>query len=164
IDANKFGKISITRNPNIASLLQRANYIEKMGTGISRITNAMRGAELPLPEFEVEGFFMVTLMRDSYLKRQNGEQSPISDINDTDKNVTNVTNVTNDELTIRIIEIIKSNNHISIPEISKIADVTTRTVQRKINKLKEVGIITREGSKRTGNWVIIKNIGGNGHE
>lgn len=160
IDANKFGKISITRNPNIASLLQRANYIEKMGTGISRIINAMRGADLPLPEFEVEGFFMVTLMRDSYLKRQN---------DDTDKNVTdvtdeNVTDVTDAELNLWILDIIKSNNSVSLTQISNIAKVTKRTVQRKINKLKEDGIITREGNSKTGRWVIIKNIGGNGHE
>ncbi len=158
IDANKFGKISITRNPNIASLLQRANYIEKMGTGISRITNAMRDADLPLPEFEVEGFFMVTLMRDSYLKRQNG------DTYEKETNDTNVTDVTDDELNIWILDIIKANDSVSLTQISKITKVTKRTVQRKINKLKEDGIIARKGSSRTGRWVIIKNIGGNGHE
>ncbi len=71
IDAKRFGKVSIARNPNIASLLQRANYIEKMGTGIARITNAMKSAGLPEPEFEIEDFFMVTLLRESYIKEKN---------------------------------------------------------------------------------------------
>ncbi|NLL68309.1 MAG: winged helix-turn-helix transcriptional regulator [Clostridiaceae bacterium] len=171
IDANKFGKISITRNPNIASLLQRANYIEKMGTGISRITNAMQKVGLPLPSFELEGFFMVTLMRDSYIKRQNGDiVKDTDDDTDVTNDVTNVTNdvtnhsFNNDDLEIWILNMIKSNKHLSLSEISKIVNVTKRTVQRKVNKLKEDGIIKREGSSRSGSWVIIKNIGGNGHE
>jgi predicted HTH transcriptional regulator len=32
-----FGKRSVCRNPNIAALLLRCDYIEKMGTGIERI-------------------------------------------------------------------------------------------------------------------------------
>lgn len=46
-----FGKKSILRNPNIASLLHRADYIEKMGTGIARMRRLMREAKLSPPKF-----------------------------------------------------------------------------------------------------------------
>ncbi len=36
-----FGTKSVTRNSIIASLLLRADYIEKVGTGISRIKNSI---------------------------------------------------------------------------------------------------------------------------
>ena len=58
-----FGKKSILRNPNIASLLHRAEYIEKMGTGITRMRNLMREAGLPVPQFEFSSFFTITLKR-----------------------------------------------------------------------------------------------------
>ena len=41
-----FGKISILRNPNIANLMQRIDYIEKMGTGIARMQKLLANAGL----------------------------------------------------------------------------------------------------------------------
>jgi ATP-dependent DNA helicase RecG len=64
-----FGKVSMARNPIIASLLQRSDYIEKMGTGIRRMLNSMEEAKLPAPEFEMDGFFIVTMKRESYIRR-----------------------------------------------------------------------------------------------
>jgi len=58
-----FGKRSVARNPIIAMLLNRAGYIEKSGTGIERMRNAMKEAGMPEPEFEFDGFFTVILRR-----------------------------------------------------------------------------------------------------
>jgi len=44
ITPENFGTISITRNPNVASLLHRSGYIEQMGTGINRMKNAAKEA------------------------------------------------------------------------------------------------------------------------
>ncbi len=46
-----FGKRTLARNPLIAALLNRAKYIEKLGTGIQRIRQEMIAAGLPEPEF-----------------------------------------------------------------------------------------------------------------
>jgi len=69
MDPKNFGKVSVTRNPIIASLLHRSDYIEKMGTGIQRMRNAMKLAGLPKPEFDMDGFFIVTLMRESFINQ-----------------------------------------------------------------------------------------------
>jgi ATP-dependent DNA helicase RecG len=58
-----FGTRSLTRNPTIASLLHRTNYIERMGTGINRIRLALKEAGLPEPEFKMSGFFTVIFRR-----------------------------------------------------------------------------------------------------
>jgi ATP-dependent DNA helicase RecG len=42
-----FGKRSVCRNPNIAALLLRCDYIEKMGTGIERIYEALKKENCP---------------------------------------------------------------------------------------------------------------------
>jgi ATP-dependent DNA helicase RecG len=41
-------------------MLQRSEFIEKMGTGIQRMMMAMKDAGLPEPEFEVEDYFIVS--------------------------------------------------------------------------------------------------------
>ena len=63
ITRENFGTISITRNSIIASMLYRIRYIEQMGTGIKRMRNAAREANVAEPEFELSGFFKVTFKR-----------------------------------------------------------------------------------------------------
>lgn len=171
IDAKRFGKISITRNPNIASMLQRANYIEKMGTGITRITNAMKSAGLPEPKFDIEDFFMVTLLRYSYIekKKEIRDANNAIEVTDAPGNVTDVTgnvtdvtdNATNleyDDLTIQIINIIKSDKFVTLSKIARETDTNKRTIQRKINLLKEKEKIKRVGNPKSGFWELIDRI------
>lgn len=58
-----FGKRTLARNPLIAALLNRAKYIEKLGTGIQRMRQLMVDAGLPEPEFNFDDFFVITLNR-----------------------------------------------------------------------------------------------------
>ena len=58
-----FGKRTLARNPLIASLLLRAKYIEKLGTGIYRMRQEMIKAGLPEPVFSYDGFFTITFNR-----------------------------------------------------------------------------------------------------
>lgn len=55
------GRRSVRRNPLIADLFHRINFIEKAGTGIQRMRNEMRAQGCPEPEFAANGFFAVTL-------------------------------------------------------------------------------------------------------
>ena len=52
-----FGKRSVLRNVKIADPLQRAGYIERMGTGIRRISELCSENGTPAPEYEFTGFF-----------------------------------------------------------------------------------------------------------
>lgn len=58
-----FGKRTLARNPLIAALLNRAKYIEKLGTGIQRMRQEMTAAGLPEPNFQFDDFFVTTLNR-----------------------------------------------------------------------------------------------------
>jgi ATP-dependent DNA helicase RecG len=81
ITSENFGTVSITRNSIIASMFFRIDYIEQMGTGIRRMRNATREANVPEPEFEFTGFFKVTFKRskvDALIGRQSAaNRSPI---------------------------------------------------------------------------------------
>jgi len=63
ITLENFGKISITRNSVVASMLYRIDYIEQMGTGILRMKNAAKTAKVAEPKFDLHDFFRVTFMR-----------------------------------------------------------------------------------------------------
>lgn len=58
-----FGRRTLARNPLIAALLNRAGYIEKLGTGIPRVRQNMAQAKLPEPRFDFDNFFTVVLRR-----------------------------------------------------------------------------------------------------
>ncbi len=63
LNSKDFGKRTLARDPLISSLLNRIGYIEKLGTGIQRIRQAMVQADLPEPEFSWDGFFAVSFKR-----------------------------------------------------------------------------------------------------
>ncbi|MCK4543852.1 MAG: putative DNA binding domain-containing protein, partial [Spirochaetales bacterium] len=65
LSAKDFGKKSISRNPVIASLFQRNGYIEKMGTGISRIRTAAKESGIQEPVFSFNTFFTVEFPRET---------------------------------------------------------------------------------------------------
>ena len=65
-----FGKRSVCRNPNIAALLLRCDYIEKMGSGIERIYEALKKENCPPVKIDYTTMFSLVFPRPSYVKKQ----------------------------------------------------------------------------------------------
>lgn len=63
LDERDFGKKSVLRNPDIANLMQRIDYIEKMGTGINRIQTLIKKAGLPPVTYEFSSFVTAVFYR-----------------------------------------------------------------------------------------------------
>ena len=60
---------SIPHNPLIAEPMYLTKYIERMGTGIRDMIQRCRKAELPEPEFRIDGgIFVLTIWRKTYRK------------------------------------------------------------------------------------------------
>ena len=73
---------------------------------------------------------------------EKGQNVPVNvPVNDTEKTV---------------LELIKSNTGITYDDIAAIIKRNRKTVQRAINKLKQLGLIERIGSDKTGHWKIIE--------
>ncbi len=126
----------MARNPLVAMLLQRAEYIEKMGTGIKRIREAIKEAGLKEPKFEYNGFFVVTFSR---IKVKKEEIFTIPD-----KGLS--------EIERKILELMARNNAITIQSIAGRLNKSKSTILRYVSKLEDVGILRREGSNRRGYW------------
>lgn len=65
-----FGKRSVCRNPNRASLLLRCDYIEKMGSGIERIHAALEKENCPRVKIDFHTMFSFVFLRSTYITPQ----------------------------------------------------------------------------------------------
>jgi predicted HTH transcriptional regulator len=136
---------SIIRNEAIAYAFSYMKLMEHWGSGIPRIIERVVAAGLREPEF-IDGDID---LRINIYRRQNGDNVT--------KNVTNVTkNVTIDTNEAKIIELITNNPSITQTKLAKELDVTTRTVKRILSKLQADGIVLREGTNRSGRWILVE--------
>lgn len=55
----------------------------------------------------------------------------------------------------QIVELIRDNPYITLDEIASVLSVTRRSIEKKIKELRDAGYIKREGSNKTGRWVIL---------
>jgi len=58
-------------------------------------------------------------------------------------------------LDIKIVEAIKENKYITIPELAKITGKSTATIYRHLEELSKFGKVKRVGSRKTGYWDLI---------
>lgn len=137
IKKEEFGKKSISRNPLLFSLFKSADLVEKVGSGIGRMREAMEKVKLPAPKFEFTSFFTVTFQRPPTLQKtlQKTPQKPT-------------------ESEQRIIEVIKKNKSITRGEIAKELKISAETVKEYLDKLKKKGLLSRVGGRKQGYWEI----------
>ncbi len=126
---SEFGKRSLSRNPLIFGLLQRADLVEQVGSGISRMKNALAASSLPEPLFEFGKFFAVTIKRHDWTKET-------------------------DSATQKIIELIKEKPNITRQELAEKSGVTADNIKFHLTKLKQKGIIKRIGPDKGGSWQV----------
>ena len=133
--------VSTPRNRQIAKIVKEMGWIEKYGTGIKRVRNMFVDYGLKQPLLEIiPGGFAATVFAEN-----NGSVDNVTD------NV--VDNVVDNRLK-KIIDLLKSNNKLSAQELSEYFGVSSRTIQRDLDKLKENGKLVRIGSEKGGYWEI----------
>lgn len=54
----------------------------------------------------------------------------------------------------KVIELIKNNRSITHAEIAAVLSITQRTAERTTKKLRELGVLKREGSDKSGIWKL----------
>ena len=82
LTAADLGHTSIRRNPLVADLLHRIDFIEKAGTGIRRIRDGARQQDCPEPDFDVGRFVTVTFRPNPEVRlaRRSGDGSRASGV------------------------------------------------------------------------------------
>lgn len=138
---------SVPYNPDIANVFYRAGYIERWGRGIETICDACRdlGAQLPVYELRGNG------LRIHFAALQSAviEQSKAPNGQGDQKNVQR-----ENDLEIRVLALIEANKNITMSQVADRLEVSYKTAQRFMDKMKQTGRNERIGGKRYGYWEI----------
>ncbi|MBS3771147.1 MAG: winged helix-turn-helix transcriptional regulator [Bacteroidales bacterium] len=152
-----FGR-SLPRNPLLFGLMQRMNLVEKIGSGLMRIQNAVKEYGLPDMELEADGnWFRIIFKRkraNTDQEQEGGEGGMKGGTESGTKSGMNKIDISDRQK--EVLHIIEENPRITIDEISKIMKINRSAVQKHIEKLKEKDVITRIGSQKSGYWEILK--------
>ena len=135
------------RNPILANVMAQLDYMEKRGSGLTRIcqeTEALSGYKEELkPVFKSTTTQFQTIIYASHDRQNVGDMSEImSEIKLTERQQ-------------YIISLIKNVPTITVKQMSEIMSVNKRTVERDLTHLKKIGKLMREGSDKDGIWVVI---------
>ena len=133
LSAEEFGKRSVCRNPLIANLLLRCDYIEKMGTGIERIREALERENCPKVNIRFNTMFTLEFPRPTYVKAKDKTKKTSE----------------------KILRIIARNQRTTISELAEAIGVTTRSIERNIKNLQAQGRLRRSGPDKGGHWEVI---------
>ena len=134
---------SIPYNPDIANVFYRAGYIETWGQGIQKICDECTALGAELPKYEIIG----TGLRVYFpaLKRALIDQPKAPNRQNVGKDV---------GLAEKMIDLILEDSEIKMSEMAEKLEVTTRTIEREMKKLREAGLVLRVGGKRYGHWEV----------
>ena len=134
---------SMRRNPVLADIFSRLNYMERRGSGFKKILDAYSSYENK-PVFLSEHWgFTITFPNVNY-----------GSVHDDQENVQE--NVQEKSRENKILALITDNSKISIKEIAEKLGVTSKTIQRDLDKMKDKNIISRIGADKGGFWEICK--------
>lgn len=133
IVAKDFGHKSMTRNPLIFGLFTRMHLVERVASGIPRMQEAMREANLPEPEFHTDGMFTVIFKRGISIK------------NDT---VNDTVNSKEQE----VLNIIKQYPGLNSSKIARLIGKSVPTAKRYLNSLVRLDLIEFRGAQKNGGY------------
>lgn len=143
-----FGRRSVCRNPRIAGMLLRCNYIEKMGSGIERIREALAKENCPEVRIRYNTMFTLDFPRPTYNKIDLGLATKTSE---------KASEKASEKTSEKILRHIISDKNITIAGLAEVIGVTTRSIERNIQKLQSEGRLRRVGPAKGGCWEVEEN-------
>lgn len=137
VPKSEFGKRSSSRNPLIFGLFERMRLVEQIGSGITRIRDVMNDEGLTPPEFNIDGMFTVTLRRPFDFEKW------------VEKWVEKLT-----DNRVKILREVHNNHKVTKKELEQAIGISASAIDNNIDVLKDLGLLSREGSDKGGYWKI----------
>lgn len=133
LDLETDNYLAVHRNKLLAEAFYLVGEVEKYGTGFIRIRKSLQSyPELSFKLEELNGFMRATLHLNKTAENSSVKSS------------------------VKIVELMSLNSNITIPELASTLNISTRAIEKQIQKLKERGIVWRQGSAQNGKWVVNK--------
>ncbi|MCK5580803.1 MAG: hypothetical protein KAJ18_05970 [Candidatus Omnitrophica bacterium] len=149
-DLNKTHK-SVLRNPAIAEMLYFAGYIERWGSGIKAMNTLVKQAGLPEPAYEEIGSnFVVT-----FKKALRGKKEEKAVVQEDAEKVAEKVRSKCGESAEKVFLAIDTDAFIKTHEIVYKTELSQRTVENAVAKLKKAKFLKRIGSPKGGHWEVL---------
>ena len=140
------------RNPVVAEAMKTLGYVNKFGRGINMVQDVLTENGNTSAQFVLDDIttFKVVVRNAEYVPKHEGDDKDVTD------NVTDNTHTYKDanDRRKRLVDIIRTNENVSIFELAKLVGVSRRTILRDIEILKTEGKLQRVGSEKAGHWII----------
>jgi ATP-dependent DNA helicase RecG len=155
VTAKNIGEMSSRRNEVIADMFSRMDVVEKAGTGIIRIREAMKREGLPPPVFEDMGeFFKIILYRPKGV-------SPDIDIKKSTQKkylekVPSKSTLKLGKTAQKVLDLIAGNSQITTSDLAANLEITADAVKKHLSNLKKKDLIRRIGPDKGGHWEVIE--------
>ena len=135
------------RNPILANVMAQLDYMEKRGSGLTRICNETQA--LDGYKDELKPVFKSTPTQFQTIIFASSDNQNVGDF---------VGDMSETKLTERqqkILNLIKESPTISAKQMSETLSVTTRTIERDLSMMKKAGVLKREGKDNNGVWIVL---------
>ena len=136
------------RNPILANVMAQLDYMEKRGSGLTRICNETKALEGYRED--LKPVFKSTPTQFQTIIYAAADIHNVGD-HDGDMSETKLT-----ERQQKILNLIKEFPTITGKQMSETLSVSQRTIERDLSALKELGILKRKGKDNDGMWIIKK--------
>jgi len=157
---------SIPANPLLAEPLYLTQYIERLGTGTGDMIRRCREADLPEPEFSLEDGFRISLGRplpqlSSSVTTEETEEETKEETEEETKEESRrqeISGAAPGKASIsreQILAQLRSHPEVTIAELARQLNLSDSGVEYNLRKLRKEGRIRREGSTKSGRWVVV---------
>jgi ATP-dependent DNA helicase RecG len=144
--AKDFGTKSMSRNPLIFGLFTRMHLVERIASGVPRMREAMREANLPEPVFHTTGMFTIIFLRPAKNDTANDTANLENDTANSGSDTANIQTC--------ILELINNQPGLLAPDISKKVSKSLPTIKRHLGALKKAGLIEFKGAAKNGGYYL----------
>lgn len=135
------------RNPILANVMAQLDYMEKRGSGLTRICNETQA--LDGYKDELKPVFKSTPTQFQTIIFASSDNQNVGDF------VGDMSEMKLTERQQKILNLIKESPTISAKQMSETLSVTTRTIERDLSMMKKAGVLKREGKDNDGVWIAI---------
>lgn len=132
------------RNPILANVMAQLDYMEKRGSGLTRICNETKA--LDGYKDELKPTFKSTSAQFQTTIYASTDAYSVGDLSETKLT----------ERQLKIINLIKESPSITAKQLSETLSVSSRTIERDLSALQKLSVLKREGKDNCGIWVLLK--------
>ena len=137
-------EMHFSRNPKIALYMRNHKLVKEFGEGVDRMFREMAEANLPAPEYQQNEFMVYATIKQH------------ESVGTTEKTTEKTTKKTTEKTTEKILGLISINPNVTTEELARMCDITPDGVYYHTKRLREKGILIREGGRKDGHWIIVK--------